>query len=211
MVGSKKKWIVIGIAVVSVIIIGIVIFACTETTGGLSEAQISSLETELLKEYQAEAAVFERDNFRGTYQLDLHVLGTDKIDGGLRVYGYESCGYFIDFRGKAYEDSAGSGPIVCDIETNGDDVKIIKRYGDGISIDEEMEMMPFLAKVRMRDIDTDDERRDSGLYEKVENELGVPVEKEYTLSIEGDKYEIYDWDTDLVIIDEGELTEEEKN
>ncbi len=209
MVGSKNKWIVIGIAVISVIVIGIVIYACTETTGGLSEAQISNLETELLKEYRTED--FEEYNFRGTQQLDLNVFGTEKIDGGLRLYGYESFGYFIDFRGKAYEESGGRGPVVCDIEIDGDDVTVIKRYGEGVTEDVEKEMMPFLAKVRMRDIDTDDERRDSGLYEKVENELGVPVEKEYTLSIEGDKYEIYDWDTDLVIIDEGELTEEEKN
>ena len=116
------------------------------------------------------------------------------------IFGYVSEGQYVKHKNKAYDISGGNYEFMADVTVNGNNVEIVKTYGDGVSSESTYEEMPFRYRFKISNYDP----YDSNGYCKVAKEadkkakkiLGVPVETKYTLSIDGDKYEIYDIDTE---------------
>ena len=181
-----------------------------EQRNGIGKEEIASLELALLDEYGYDDETEMKElGFETTDQLVLKVFGSEEVeDGVIRVYGYEYDSQFVNFKGKAYDLRGGLGPVVVDVKKDGDNIKIVKLYGDKATTDEEYEMMPEDYRKRAQNFEGKaSDTLSPDMNSRVEKALGVQVDEQYDLRIDGDKYQIYEYTDDVNVIDEGKLSD----
>lgn len=192
---SSKKII---LAIIICVVAGAILYLFTPIGTGnhsLNERQIESLCTAIAGEPESEF-----DSLDATCQAAVKIFGVKNNGDFKTIFGYVSEGQYVKHKDKAYDVSGGNYEFMADVTVNGDNVEIVKTYGDGVSSESTYEEMPFRYRFKISNYDA----YDSNGYCKVAKEadkkaekiLGVPVETKYTLSIDGDKYEIYDIDTE---------------
>ena len=145
-----------------------------------------------------------------TNQTAVEIFGVDANGEYKTVYGYVSEGEYLKHKDKAYEVSGGNWPFMVDVEIQGDVVKVVKEYGDGVSSESTYEEMPPRYRFKASNYDSGRcYKLQKTADKKAEEALGVAVERKYTLSIEGEHFKIYDIDTEgnVEIMEEGNVAD----
>lgn len=137
------------------------------------------------------------------------IFGVDRNGDNAYVYGYVSYGEYVKFKGSLYDMSGGNYPFKVKIKYSGDDVAIVKEYGDGVTDEATIKEYPLRYKIKYLLYKPYD---NSGYCKvkkqadkKAEEVLGAPIDTQYTLMIDGNKYEIYNYNGDMEIIEKGTL------
>lgn len=152
---------------------------------GTGNHSLNERQTESLCSAFAGEPESEYDGQDVTCQAAVKIFGvTDR--GSLKtIYGYVSGGEYLKYRNKAYNISGGNYEFMVDVSIHGDDVKIIKTYGDGVSSESTYEEMPFRYRFQLSHYDAYDSSGYCKIAKeadrKAENVLGVPIETKYTL------------------------------
>lgn len=203
---KKKGKRIIYIIVLIVLIALIALYMVMTGSFTLNNAQKESL----CQQISNSESSYGDEILPGTNQTAVEIFAVQSKGDKKTVYGYLDTGFYVNFKGNAYELSGGSFEFMYDIKADGDDVKILKTYGDGVSSQATYDAMPLpyriISKFRAKAYDGGNGGLRKEVHHKVEKALGVPV-GEYTLSIEGNEYEIFDFDKDgnLQVFDSGKL------
>lgn len=125
----------------------------------------------------------------------IDVLGVQKNGDGFYVYGYESDGEYVNFKGEAYNTSGGRGEFMVEIYCDGDDVEVVEVFGDGVTTQATWEAMPlrYRLKAQLFSGEFGYGMLEKELHQKIETKLGVPVNDEYHFSAEGGIIEVFTW------------------
>lgn len=87
------------------------------------------------------------------------------------------------------------------IRYNGDNVEIVKSYGDGVSTESIMKELPLRYRIKAAVYEPNGyyklEKINNG---QIEEQWDVLVETEYTMTIDGNHYEVYDITNDGDVI-----------
>ena len=197
------------ILVLIIILIGalIYLFAHVGTErSSLNDKQIESL----CVAFAEEPGTDEGGDSEVTNQAAVEIFGVDANGEYKTVYGYVSEGEYLKHKDKAYEVSGGNWPFMVDVEIQGDVVKVVKEYGDGVSSESTYEEMPPRYRFKASNYDSGRcYKLQKTADKKAEEALGVAVERKYTLSIEGEHFKIYDMDTEgnVEIMEEGNVAD----
>ncbi|MDO4834553.1 MAG: hypothetical protein Q4A40_05920 [Bacillota bacterium] len=194
-------------AVIAILVIAAAVYIFTPVGTGrtsLSDEQIDSLCTEFAEETETMGIGGADPAPPATSQAAVKIFGVKDNESCKTIYGYVNYGEFISHGGKAYEVSGGCNAFMIDVKYGGNRTEIVKEYGNGVNSESTYEEMPLRYRLQLSEYDNGRRRLTEELNRKVEQVLGVPVETEYTLSIDGDAYEIYDIDP------EGNITTLEK-
>lgn len=184
---------------VTIIVLLIIIVACITAylftpigTGRnqLNSEQVDSLRAELSGKNDFVEEYYEK--LPNTYQEAIKIFGVESHNDVKTVYGFVWDGYYIKIKDKAYCESGGSYEFMVDVKVDGNDVKIIKTYGDGVSSENTYAEMPWRYSFKISNYDPYKLKKE--VEEKVEAVLGVPVDKKYMLGTDGENYEIYHMD-----------------
>lgn len=177
---SRKKSFIL---VIFCIVTGAVLYLFSPIGTGnhsLNERQVESLCSAFAGKPDS-----EYDGQDVTCQAAVKIFGT-KTKGNLKtIYGYVSEGQYLKYRDKAYNISGGNFEFMADVSIHGEDVTIVKTYGDGVSSESTYEEMPFRYRFKLSHYEAFDSSGYCKLAKeadkKAEKVLGVPVETKYTL------------------------------
>lgn len=208
---STRK-VIPGIVIVLLICIAVAVAVYLFTPIGTGRISLSDRQVEsLCSAFAGYSESEEGENIETTCQAAVKIFGV-AANGELRtIYGYVSQGEYLKHKDKAYEVSGGNWAFMVDVEIQGDDVKIVREYGDGVSSETTYDEMPFRYRFQISNYDAFDASGYCKLGKiadkKAKKELGVPVETKYTLSIDGDSFEIYDMDAEgnVDVIEKGKV------
>ena len=84
-----------------------------------------------------------------TNQTAVEIFGVDANGEYKTVYGYVSEGEYLKHKDKAYEVSGGNWPFMVDVEIQGDVVKVVKEYGDGVSSESQYSLGMGVAETKV--------------------------------------------------------------
>ena len=205
-----KENFVLVIIVALLAFIGLYIFSPIGTgQGDLNKAQRESL----CKQFE-KADLSHIDEIPGLMQTNasaIKIFGVDREGDTADVYGYVSSGTYIKIKDKAYEESGGLYEFKIKIAYDGDDVKIIKRYGDGVSTESTLAEYTLRYKLKYNIYYWCNFYRnlEEKANKKASKVLGVPVDDDNVLSIEGEDYEIFDFNenNEVVYLDKGKISD----
>ena len=143
-------------------------------------------------------------DIENTCQAAVDIFGTKGKGEYTTVFGYVSAGEYLKHKDKAYDVSGFNEVFMVKIALDGNEVKIVKQYGDGVSTKSTLKEMPLKYRLMAKRYNAFDENGYCKVAKeadkKAEEALGVPVETGCSLSISGKEYEIFNIDTDGNII-----------
>lgn len=194
-----KKKILVGVVVVMAVAVMWVVSPIGTGQNYLSEVQKYNL-CEALAGDVSHEDYYDNLGFEVTATAAINVMGVQKNGDEFYVYGQEYDGEFVSFKGAAYETSGGCGDFMVKIRCNGDDVDLVKVYGDNVTTQATWDAMPlrYRLKAQLLSGEYGYEILEQELYKKVEARLGVPVDSEYQIDITDDMIEVATWADDHI-------------
>lgn len=183
----------------AILAIVLMAFLLLFTPLNISQFRLNALQRQNLCEALADDFEWEdREFINSAVASSLDIFGISGFGNKMTVYAYLSEGLYIEAKGKGYEISGGLSEIMADIKVKGDNVEIVKKYGDGVSTMETLSEMPLRYRCKWGiytslNLEQVLHLRTNGIAEE---KLGVPVDSQNTLSIDQERgiYMIYDWD-----------------
>lgn len=126
----------------------------------------------------------------------MKIFGISGMGKHKTVYGYLYDGLYVEVQEKGYDVSGSLAEFMVDIEVDGDEVSIIKKYGDNVSTASTLEEMPLRYRCKWQiyvGLELDQQLLNKA-NRRVKKTLGVPADTVNTLSIDDENgtYEIYD-------------------
>ncbi|MDO4976811.1 MAG: hypothetical protein Q4E53_06070 [Eubacteriales bacterium] len=171
----------------------------------VSQFMLNSAQRDSLCEALSDTSWEDHEFKNSTIVASIDIFGVSGLGKHKTVYGYFNDGFYIEAHEKGYDISGSLNEFMVDIEVDGDNISIIKEYGDGVTSAATIEKMPW--RYRCKRYIYVSMGLDQQLYartkKKVKRKLGVPADMINTLSIneENSTYEIYDMnDNDEIII-----------
>ena len=198
---NSKFFLIFGIVLFFIFLLGyFYIFTSAFTSQDLlSDEQMSSLK-EILKNSKCDDVdIYNLPHFCDD---DLDIFGMRKNGDLIDIYGVYSSAFVVKFKGYAYVISGGSGYTYLQISLNNDKVKIVNE--ESVSDKRTLSYFPFRYRLKAKFYDVE------GVWpkfkKKIESRYRVVFDDEWTLSIDGNNYELFTFkNNDIVYKEKGTL------